>query len=55
MDQAAHHALMLEAEREVERVVEKAQHQPITPDEATLLRWASGITNTKGNNHASHI
>ena len=32
--------------REVEcrRIIEKAQTEPITPDEASLLRWASGIS-----------
>jgi len=49
-DQAAHHADMLEAEHEVERVIEKAQHETITPDDAALLRWASGIT-TKGSHY----
>lgn len=46
--QEAHHARMLETEREVERVIEKAQHQSITPDDAALLRWAAGVQ-TKGN------
>lgn len=52
-DQAAFHAEMLAYEHETERVIEKATHQPITDDEAALLRWASGITTTKGNNHES--
>lgn len=52
--QQAHHALMLEAERDAERVIEKATHEPITPDEAALLRWASGISTTKGNEHGKY-
>ena len=45
------HADMLAYEHDTERVIEKAQHEKITPDEAALLMWAAGISTTKGNNH----
>lgn len=43
-DQAAYHADMLAYEQDAVRVIEKAQHEPITQDEAALLRWAAGLT-----------
>lgn len=48
MSQGQHHQeTMLATEREAERVIEKATHEAITPDEAALLKWAAGISTTK--------
>lgn len=42
-DEAAHHVQMLDAEKEVDRVIEEAQKHAISAEDAALLRWASGI------------
>lgn len=44
MDQAAHHEQELQVQHDLERVIAKATHEPITKDEAALLSWAAGIT-----------
>jgi hypothetical protein len=38
----------LGVEFEIEQVIQQAQCEPITPDQAALLRWATG-TSTKEN------
>lgn len=43
-DQAAYHADMLAYEEDALRVIDKATREPITQDEAALLRWAAGLT-----------
>ena len=43
-EQAAYHADMLAYEAEALRVIDKARREPITEDEAALLRWAAGLT-----------
>ena len=30
-------------EQDCRRVIEKATHEPITADEASLLKWAAGV------------
>ena len=44
----SYQAHMLENEREVTRVIDKAMIEIITPEEAALLRWATGISTKKG-------
>lgn len=39
-DQAAYQADMDRFEQEARRVIEKAKREPITEDEAALLRWS---------------
>lgn len=51
MDQAAHHEQELQIQRDLERVIEKAKHEPITQDEASLLAWASGVQNKQEKCH----
>lgn len=43
-DQAAFHADRLRIEHDVEKIIEKAQHETISKDEAAMLMWAAGIT-----------
>lgn len=40
-DMAAFHADMTALEQEAGRVIAKAMREPITKDEAAILRWAS--------------
>lgn len=43
MDGAAAHEQELRVQHDLERVIAKAKHEPITKDEAALLEWATGI------------
>lgn len=43
-DRAQYEADMNQAEADTIRIIEKARHQPITEDEAALLRWAAGVS-----------
>ena len=43
-EQAAYHADMLAYQADALRVIDKARREPITEDEAALLRWAAGLT-----------
>ena len=47
---AQQHADLLAYQHDTERVIEKAQHEKITPDEAALLMWAAGLP-IQGVNH----
>lgn len=42
----------MDIQRDIERVIETAQTQPITPNDAALLRWAMGLTREEPN-HAN--
>ncbi len=42
-EQAAYHADMLAFQQDALRVIDKARQEPITEDEAALLRWAAGL------------
>lgn len=54
MDQAAYHEQELLIQRDLERVIEKAKHEPITGDEASLLAWASGVQTKQEIQHGNH-